>query len=77
MIKEIKNNLYKVRVYYGGVHFIECDNLKELFKYLIVNFELKGFIISNVNEILPNGASPKVAVKTNKEYKKLLKELSK
>lgn len=72
MIKEIKENLYKINIYCGGTHFVECDNLNELFEY-ITDYEVKGYIVSSVNEILNNGTTPRLAFKSNKEYKKILK----
>ena len=73
MIREIKENLYKVNFYCGGTHFVECDNINDLFDY-ITDFEIKGYIVSSVNEIRLDGTTPRVAFKSNKEYKKILKE---
>lgn len=70
----IEGKLYRITIYCGGVQFIEASNEKELFTY-VAKIVKKGSIITSVNEIKADGKTPKVAVLTNKEYKKILNEL--
>lgn len=75
-MKEINNQIYKVVIYCGGIHFIECENISELYTYVAKN-ESKGYVVTSVNEINKDGSTPRLAVKTNKEYKQILKEMTK
>jgi glutamine cyclotransferase len=70
MTREIKNNIYRVNYHTGGVYFIESETKQDLFKYLYEQ-ENKGYIITGVNLIQPNGKTPKIAFRTDKDYKKL------
>lgn len=75
MIREIKNNLYRITIY--GIctnTFIEAETKEELFKY-ISEQENKGNIITSINLIQPNGKTPKIAFKTDKEYKAIKNKL--
>lgn len=76
MYREINNNIYRLNFHSGGIRFIECETKGELFKYIIEQ-ENKGFIIISVSLIQSNGKTPKIAFRTNKEYKAIKNELSK
>lgn len=70
MTREIKNNIYKLNFHSGGIHFVEAETKTELFKYLMEQ-ENKGYIITSVNLIQSNGKNPKIAFRTDKDYKGL------
>jgi hypothetical protein len=74
MVKVIENILYKI-TYYGSSKFIEAETKKDLFKY-IIDEESKGYLITSVTLIEPNGKTPKVAFKTDSEYKALKKKIN-
>lgn len=73
MYKEIENNIYKV-VFYGNTRFIEAERLTDLYTYLVEQ-EIKGFPIQSVTHVQLNGTTPRIAYKTNSDYKKIKKEL--
>lgn len=73
MIKEIKYNLYKITYYSRGT-FVEAETKTELFQFLAQQ-ELKGYAIASVNLIEFNGRTPKIAFRTDKDYKAIKKSL--
>lgn len=75
MVREIKGSLYKINIYCANPIFVEVDNLNELFTY-IAEKVFKGSVIQSVNKIEPNGKTPKIPIFTDKEYKKIYKEIS-
>lgn len=74
MIKKIENNLYKISYAYGATYFIEASTKQELFEYIAVE-ELKGFVVQTVNLINISGTTPRIAFRTDKEYKTILNKL--
>lgn len=76
MIHKINETLYRIRTYTGVIHFVECDSVKELYRY-VIDLQLKGYVITSINRMDSDGSTPKIAVFTNKEYKKLLTEMRK
>lgn len=76
MIKEITNSIYKLTIFCGSIYFIECETKEDLFKYILEQ-ENKGFLVSNVNLIKKDGSTPKVAFRTDSNFKKLKKENNK
>ena len=75
MAKEIKGRLYRIEFLYDYC-FVECKNITELFEYLS-DKAVSGNDFYSVNEIWLDGSTPRVAVKTIPEYKKILKEKQK
>lgn len=75
MTYEINNNIYRI-TFYGNTRFIQCETKQDLFKY-VAEQTIKGFTVMGVNLISPNGKTPRIPVKTDEKYKKILKELSK
>ena len=75
MAKEIKGCLYKVEFLFD-YRFVECKDMTELFEYLS-DRAVSGDDFYGVNEIRLDGSTPRVAVKTIPEYKKILKEKQK
>lgn len=77
MARVIEKQLYRLNVYgVCGAIFVEADNKEDLFKH-VAERVLKGEIIQTVNKIEYDGKTPKVAVLTDKGYKKIYDELSK
>ena len=76
MARVIEKELYRLNVYgICGAVYVEAENKEDLFKY-IAERVLKGQIIQSVNKFKYDGKTPKVAVFTDKEYKRIYKELS-
>lgn len=75
MAREIKGSLYKVEFLFD-YRFVECENRTELYEYLSDRV-IAGDDFYAVNEIWLDGSTPRVAVKTIPEYKKMLKEKQK
>lgn len=76
MLKEIntKNTLYKVNQMYGSSYFVEASSKEELFVF-VADKVSKGAIISSVTEVRLDGSTPKVKVLSDKEFKKILKNI--
>lgn len=76
MARVIEKQLYKLNIYgICGAVYVEAENKEDLFKH-IAERVLKGQIIQSVNKLEYDGKTPKVAVFTDKEYRKIYKELS-
>lgn len=80
MARYIKNgNLYRINVAYASrtmPYFIECEDMKDLYRevaYCVTNGE---YVISVVH-ILPDGTTPRVKVLSDKNYKRILREIQK
>lgn len=73
MLKEIKHNLYKIN-YYSSAVYVESETKTELFNFL-AHQEVKGYAIFSVNIIELNGKTPKLAFRTDKEYKSIRNKL--
>ena len=76
MIREITGNIYKVRfdISRHNPRIVECDNLNDLFDYLM-NKKTDGWTAISINEICIDGSTPRVAFKSNKEYQKRINYL--
>lgn len=76
MLREIntKNTLYKVNQMYGSSYFVEASSKEELFVF-VADKVSKGAIISSVTEVRLDGSTPKVKVLSDKEFKKILKNM--
>ena len=76
MLREIKtkNTLYKVNQMYSPSYFVEASSKEELFIF-IADKVLKGAIINSVTEVRSDGSTPKVKVLSDKEFKKILKNI--
>ncbi len=76
MLREIntKNTLYKVNQMYGSSYFVEASSEEELFVF-VADKVAKGAIISSVTEVCLDGSASKVKVLSNKEFKKILKDI--
>ncbi|ADZ20216.1 hypothetical protein BJV85_002833 [Clostridium acetobutylicum] len=73
-LRKIENKLYRIQ-YYTRVEIVEAEIKKELFEYLAKQ-ESKGYLISSVVEIdYYTGKTPRIAFKTNNEYKKIKRTL--
>lgn len=74
MLREINQRMYCVTYYSGCKRFVECTDENELAVYIAQN-ECKGYSVTSVVEIRPDGCRPRVAIKYNTVYKKMVKEL--
>lgn len=76
MLREIKtkNTLYKVNQMYSPSYFVEASSKEELFIF-IADKVSKGAIINSVSEVCLDGSTPKVKVLSDKEFKKILKNI--
>ena len=72
MAREINGTLYRIRGYSGVPHYVECENLYDLYCYIAENWMMKGYPISSINRMDADGTTPKVAVLTNKDFKRIL-----
>lgn len=73
MARQIKGRLYKVTYTSTWKIFVECESKQDLFNFIADEVK-RGYIVASVNEIEPNGSSPRVNVKSNHEFKKILRE---
>lgn len=71
MVREIKGSIYVIRGSCRRNQFVECDNLKDLYYHIAEEWELKGYMVSSVTRLDPDGSSPRISVLTNKEYKEI------
>ncbi len=74
MVRRIEERLYCVTNYMGTKWFIEAKNEEELAVF-VAEQESKGWSVSSVKEICPDGSTPRVAIKSSKAYKQKFKEL--
>lgn len=74
MIKEIKNPIYKINTLCGTPQFFECDTETQLYT-CVADMQLKGYMVTSVTRINPDGSTPRVAVLTDKKYQKILNDL--
>ena len=76
MLREIKtkNTLYKVNQMYSPSYFVEASSKEELFIF-VADKVSKGAIINSVTEVCLDGSTPKVQVLSDKEFKKILKNI--
>lgn len=74
MAHEIKGILYRIKGYSGIPHYVECDNVEDLYKHIAKEWIIKGYPISSINRMDLDGSTPKVSVLANKEFKKILKK---
>lgn len=75
MIREIKQRVYKIKLAYattGGL-LVETDSKIKLYNYILDKQE-KGFIVTSVTELRPDGTKPRVAFRGDSDFKKLEKE---
>lgn len=74
MARQIKGIIFKIQydVSWSG-NYVECQNLTDLFDYLAEQ-QLKGYVFLNVTQICNDGSTPRVAVRSNSEFKRILKE---
>lgn len=67
--------LYLVQFSAMSYTFVECTSKQDLFMYL-AKCTKEGHVVTGVNEISKySNRRPKVAVKTDPEYKKILKSV--
>lgn len=75
MAREIKGTLYKI-MGYSSARFIECENLNDLHRY-VAEWLTKGFPVAYVAEVCADGTTPRVKVLSDKNFKRILRELQK
>lgn len=74
MARPINGLIFKIKYdCWRSGHYIECQDKTDLFNFL-ADQQLKGYLFLSVNEICPDGSTPKVAVRTDKEFLIILKE---
>ncbi len=74
-MREIQGNLYRIVTGSGITYIVECNSIEELIEY-VVQMEYKT-IVSSITELDFSGGTvrtPKVAIRNNPYYKKLMKE---
>lgn len=77
MVNVIKNQVYRIRIYYGASQLVETDSVEELARHCAY-LEYLGANISSVTEVYPNAVNtPKVAIHSMPAYKAELKRLRK
>lgn len=59
---------------YGSPYFVEASSKEELFIF-VADKVSKGAIINSVTEVRLDGSTPKVKVLSDKEFKKILKNI--
>ena len=72
MAREINGTLYRIRGYSGVPHYVECENLYDLYCYIAEHWIMRGCPISSINRMDADGTTPKVAVLSNKNFKRIL-----
>lgn len=73
MVREIKGTLYKITSY-SSARFIECENLNDLHRY-VAECLLHGYTVASVVEICADGTTPRVKVLSDKNFKRILREM--
>lgn len=74
-MREIQGNLYRVVTMSGVTRIIECETIEQLIEY-VVSLEHKT-LVSSVTELDFSGGTvrtPKVSIRNNPYYKKLMKD---
>lgn len=74
MLREIKEGMFKINRLYGTPYYVEASSKEELFVF-VADKVSKGAIISSVTEVRLDGSTPKVKVLSDKEFKKILKNI--
>lgn len=72
MARQIEGTIYKLTYTATWHNFVECSSKEDLFKYIVQELA-DGRVVASVNEICSDGRTPKVAVYTDKHFKKLRK----
>lgn len=72
MVRNIEENLFCIKSYAGNRYFIESETMDELAEY-IAERELKGYSVASVTQICIDGSTPRIAIKSNKAYKAIVK----
>ena len=72
MAREINGIVYRIRGYSGVPHYVECENLYDLYCYIAENWVMKNYPISSVNRMNADGTTPKVALRANEDFKRIL-----
>lgn len=75
MAREIKGTLYKIHGFTSS-RFVECENLNDLYHHIAEEYVLKGYPVS-VAEVCADGTAPRVKVLSDKNFKRILRELQK
>lgn len=74
MARKIEGVIFKLKTDCGWSDiFVETNSKIDLFNY-ILDVEEKGSVIIGVNQILPDGKTPRVAFRGDADFKKLQKE---
>ena len=70
MLKEVKGmeKVYQIKTHLGYRYFVVTDNLDELARFC-AGKDKKGYVISSVVEMQPDGKSPRIAIHKMKAYK--------
>lgn len=71
MARKIEGLIFKIQydVSWSG-NYVECKDITDLFDYLAEQ-QLKGWVFLNVTQICNDGSTPRVAVRTNSEFKRI------
>ena len=71
MTRIIEGNLYRISYEGKRTEYVECNGEKNLFVYAASQIR-NGYMITSVNEILKDGRTPKVRLRTDRTFKKIL-----
>lgn len=74
MARRIEGTIYRLTYTAPWHSFVECSNEEDLFKYIAREI-VGGQIVTFVNEVCKDGSTPKVKVHTNKDFKRILKQM--
>ena len=75
MAREIKETLYKIHGFTSN-RFVECESLNDLYRHIAEEYVLKGYPVS-VAEVCADGTTPRVKVLSDKNFKRILREIQK
>ena len=75
MAREIKGTLYKIHSFTSS-RFVECESLNDLYRYIAAEYVLKGYPVS-VAEVCADGTTPRVKVLSDRNFKRILREVQK
>ena len=75
MAREINGTLYKIHGFTSS-RFVECENLHDLYRHIAEEYVLKGYPVS-VAEVCADGTTPRVKVLSDKNFKRILREMQK
>lgn len=76
MVGNLSGLVYCITTQLWHKHFVVCTSESELCEY-VAEYEIKGNMVTSVNQLCCDGSTPRIAVRSNPYYKAYKNTLNK